>query len=249
MSNIKMITAQEISEILGLSVETIWRYTREKKIPFAELGPRQYRYVEADVLKALNHSAASIVKEGSSEYIHSKKLTSEEYAKVPAETGYIIQLIDGFLVREPTPTFHHQRVSRRLQQILIAYFQELDPKGEVFNAPLDVYLNEHTVVQPDLLYLPGDRPAKDNPVDSLPELVVEILSPSTARNDRVKKLNCYQQAGIRHYWIVDPNDCLIEAYELYEKHYAAIARFSEGEFNHPNFPGLSFDIDILFKQP
>ncbi|HCX70266.1 MAG TPA: DNA-binding protein, partial [Firmicutes bacterium] len=128
----------------------------------------------------------------------SGKMTHEDFAKLPAETGYILQLIDGMLIREPTPTYRHQRVSRRLQQILIAYFDKIDPQGEVFNAPLDVYLNDYTVVQPDLFFLPGTQPAQNDPVDSLPSLVVEILSPSTARTDRIKKLNSYQKAGVAH---------------------------------------------------
>lgn len=242
-----MISAQELAVVLSLSVDTIWRYTREKRIPYIEIGPRQYRYIEKEVLKALN-KGASVAKDESSTYSASRKLTYKDFAKMPEERGYSIELIDGLLVREPSPTFQHQRVSRRLQQILIAYFQEIDSKGEIFVAPLDVYLNEHTVVQPDIFYLPGERPAKNNPVDSLPELVVEILSPTTVGNDRVKKLTCYQQAGILHYWIVDPTDCLIEAYELRDGHYVAIARFAEGTFTHPSLPGLSFDVGALFAQ-
>ncbi|HCT35457.1 MAG TPA: DNA-binding protein, partial [Firmicutes bacterium] len=53
MTRKKLITAQELSTILGLSVDTIWRYTRDRRIPHIEIGPRQYRYVEDEVLKAL----------------------------------------------------------------------------------------------------------------------------------------------------------------------------------------------------
>ena len=246
MSTKKMISAQELAGILGFSVDTIWRYTREHRIPYIEIGHRQYRYIEADVLNALSKNTNRIVREKTSEYEYGQKLTYEDYAKIPSEPGFTLQLIDGLLIREPTPTYHHQRISRRLQQVLIAYFAEIDPEGEIFNAPLDVYLNEYTVVQPDLLYLPSTRPAQNNPVDSLPELIVEILSPSTARNDRIKKLNSYQQAGILHYWIVDPHDGLIETYELREGNYVSIARFAEDVFHHPSFPGLSFDVGALF---
>lgn len=246
MSTTRMISAQELSGILGLSVDTVWRYTREKRIPYIEIGPRQYRYIEAEVLSALAKSTTGSVREVTPKYNHALKLTHEDYAKIPSETGFTLQLIDGLLVREPTPTYQHQRVSRRLLQILITYFAEVDPAGEIFSAPLDVYLNEYTVVQPDLLYLPGTRPARNNPVDSLPELVVEILSPSTARTDRVKKLNSYQQAGVLHYWIVDPHDALIETYQLQDDNYVSIARFADEEFNHPSFPGLVFDLAALF---
>lgn len=241
-----LVSAQELSHILSLSVDTILRYTHEKKIPYIEIGPQEYRYNEEDVLRALNPDT-SLIKEESSKFSHARKITSDDYAKLPEETGFSIELIDGHLLREPTPTYQHQRLSRRLQRILEDYFFQVDPKGEVFVAPLDTYLNKHTVVQPDLLYLPGKRPAKNNPVDSIPELVAEIVSPSSVHHDRVIKLNCYQQAGITHYWIVDSANCLIEAYELLDGHYASIVRYSKGVFSHPSFPGLAFDVDVFFE--
>ena len=110
-------------------------------------------------------------------------------------------------------------------------------------------LEVHTVVQPDLMYLPGNRPARNNPVDSVPELIVEVLSPSSGRKDQVLKLNHYQSSGIPHYWILDPEDGFIEAYELRDGLYVSMVRACEGTFYHPSFPGLSFNIDELFSKP
>lgn len=249
MTDKKLITAQELSVILGLSVETIWRYTREQRIPYVEMGARQYRYVEAQVLATLHKKTASaLLQEEPASYVSTKKLTYEDYAKLPGETGYTLQLIEGCIVRDPAPTFLHQRVSRRLQQILIAYFAETDPKGEVFNAPLDIFLDDYTVVQPDLVYLPSTRPAKRDPIDSLPELVVEILSPSTVRTDRVRKLNCYQKAGIPHYWMVDPIDGFIQCYELQDGLFKILVSLDEGTITHPAFPGLEFELGDLFAE-
>src|SRR5690554_3698439 len=102
----KLITAQELAMILDLSVDTIWRYTREKRIPHIQVGPRQYRYVEADVLAALNERSGSYqVQEEEASYLATKKLTYEDYAKLPNEAGYTIQLIDGCIIRDPSPTF------------------------------------------------------------------------------------------------------------------------------------------------
>jgi len=246
----ELVTAHELAKSLSLSVDTIWRYTREKRIPYVELGPRQYRYREREVLEALSgKELAGVVGEDSTSYQGKTKLTYEDYAGVPEETGYQYELIDGVLVRDPTPSIHHQRVSRRLQRLLEDYFWEKDPGGELFNAPLDLALGEYTVVQPDLLYLPGSRPARSMPVDTLPELVVEILSPSTSRKDRVTKLNHYQASGIPHYWIVGPEDGLIEAYQLREGLYIVAVRACEGAFSHPAFPGLTFDVETLFSKP
>ena len=186
------------------------------------------------------------IKEEQADYVVDRKLTYEDYAKVPSEVGYTLQLIDGYLVRDPSPTFIHQRVLGRLMVILRAYVQMTDPGGEVFVAPLDILLDEHTVLQPDLLYLPSSRPAKRDPVDSLPELVVEITSPSTAQTDRVRKFGSYLKAGIPHYWVVDPSECTIQCYQLKDGHYSAIAVFTGGTFIHPSFPGLEFEVRALF---
>ena len=190
-----------------------------------------------------------MVNENSTPCQGKKKLTYRDYADLPEEPGYRLEIIDGVLMREPSPGFHNQRVSRRLQRVLEDYFIGIDPKGEVFCAPLDLSLCEYNVVQPDLFYLPGNRPARQMPIDALPELVVEITSPSTSRKDRVKKLSHYQAAGVPHYWILDPEDGFIEAYELRDGHYVSIARAHEGAFDHPGFPGLSFDIEKLFAKP
>lgn len=245
-----LVTAHELARSLSLSVDTIWRYTREKKIPYVEIGGRRYRYREKEVLEALlGGETPEMVREDSTSYRGKEKLTYEDYASIPEEPGYQYELIDGVLVRDPTPTFHHQRVSRRLQRILEDYFTGTDPEGEVFDAPLDLFLSKYTVVQPDLLYLPGSRPAQNNPIDALPELVVEVLSPSTSRKDRVTKLNHYQTSGIAHYWIVDPEEGVIEAYQLREGLYTSMVRACEGIFSHPAFPGLSFDLKELFSRP
>ncbi|MGI5822460.1 MAG: Uma2 family endonuclease [Dethiobacteria bacterium] len=246
----ELITAQELADSLSLSVDTVWRYTREKKIPCVEISGRQYRYNRQKVLKALSgETDPTLVREEPAPYQGEKKLTYSDYAKIPEEPGFQHEVIDGILVRDPSPSFQHQRVSRRLQRILEDYFHKTDPRGEVFDAPLDLNLDVHTVVQPDLMYLPGSRPARNDPVDSVPELIVEVLSPSSSRKDRVLKLNHYQSSGVTHYWILDPEGAFIEAYELQDGLYVSIVRACEGIFSHPSFPDLSFNIDELFSKP
>ena len=242
----ELITAQELADALSLSVDTIWRYTREKRIPFVEMGSRQYRYNKERVLKALAGESTAFVREGPTSYHSDKKLTYEDYASLPEVPGFRQEIVDGILMRDPSPSLQHQRVSKQMYRILEDYLKELDPKGEVYYAPLDLSLSKHYVVQPDLLYWPGDRLPQYTPVDVLPELIVEIISPSTSRKDRVMKLNHYQTAGVPHYWILDPEDGFIEVYELKEERYVSVARTDEGYFSHPGFPGLTFDIEKLF---
>ncbi len=240
----KLLTAKDLAESLGLSIETIWRYTREKRIPYLEMGPRQYRYYQSNVMQALGTRGE--VREEQATYDSQTKMNYKDFAKLPEESNHTLELIDGTLVREPSPTYQHQRVSRRLEQILIAYFAKIDSRGEVFSAPLDVYLDEHTVVQPDIFYLPSDRPARSNPVNSLPELVVEILSPSSLRTDRVRKLNRYQLAGVKHYWLLDPDNKTIECLKLDDGKYTLLISLDSGILNHPDFPEMRVVLEELF---
>jgi len=117
------------------------------------------------------------------------------------------ELIEGVpYAMSPSPSPMHQTISVQLLR-KIGNFLEGKP-CKVFHAPFDVRLNaddeDDTVVQPDLLVV-CDRSKIDNTgCKGAPDLVVEILSPSTARKDRVLKFQQYQQAGVREYWIVDP---------------------------------------------
>ncbi len=248
MTNRELLTALELARLLGLSIEAIWRYTREKRIPYIELASGQYRYLVEDVVSILNAGADGQVHEEPAEYVVGRKLTYEDYAKLPNEVGYTVQLIDGLIIREPGPTVLHQRVSRRIQSILMAYFSEVDPRGEVFYAPLDLQLDEHTVVQPDLLYFSGTKQVSEAPIDIVPDLVVEIVSPSTVSTDRIRKFHSYQKAGVPHYWIVDPGEGIMQCYQLLNDYYSKVASFDEGAFTHASFPGLALEIETLFAK-
>ena len=198
------------------------------------------------MLKALGSRGFATVCEEPSPYGDSGKMTREDFAKLPAETGYILQLIDGMLIREPTPTYRHQRISRRLQQILISYFDKIDRRVRYLTRLWMSTLMNILWCSRTCSFYPAHNQNKAGPVDSLPSLVVEILSPSTARTDRIKKLNSYQKAGVTHYWIVDLMDCLIECYKLEGDYYVAFVRTAEGMFVHPDFPDLTFDLQALF---
>lgn len=243
-----LITAQALAEELGVSVETIWRYTREKRIPYIELGNRQYRYKREEVLQAL---ASNTVKEQAGDYqtAPERKYTYQDYLSMPEEPGYRIEILNGILVKEPSPNVAHQRVSRRLQRMLEDYFWQEDPEGEIFNAPLDVTFQDVTVVQPDLLYVAGTQKeiVQDTRIDGAPVLVVEVLSPSTTRKDRLQKLQIYQKAGVTHYWLVSPEEKTLECFELRDGVYALVAGgLDDDVVEHPAFPGLSISLSKLW---
>jgi len=247
----RLLTAHELAEMLSLSVDTIWRYTRQKKIPAVELGERQYRYKKEAVLAALASSGLAS-RERRPHYPGEGGFTYEDYLQVPEEPGYRFEVLEGFLVKEPSPSVHHQRVLRELGYQLLDYFRGSDPEGEVFLAPLDNTLSNSTVVQPDILYVPGARRGilREERVDGPCELVVEVMSPCNRRKDRVQKMEVYRKAGVPHFWLVDPEDDLLEAFVLKDGCYVRVFAGGPGdEFAHPGFPGLALDLDRVFHRP
>lgn len=254
----KLLTAQELADVLNLSVETVWRYTRQKKIPTVELGEKQYRYKKEAVLAALARtgnnatSAGTVIKEESPFYIRQGEYTYEDYLKLPEEPGYRYEILEGFLVKEPSPSRHHQRVSSILFRQLANFFDNFDSTGEVFFAPLDVTLTNRNVVQPDILFVSGSHKGVkyEERIDGPCELVVEIMSPSNRRKDRIRKMEIYRKAGVPHYWLVDPEEDILEAYVLKSEYYTLIAAGGPGDkLTHPDFPGLELDLDRIFRRP
>lgn len=244
-----LMTAQALAEALDLSVETIWRYTRENTIPHVQLGRRQYRYRLDEVLSTLN---APAVREKDANHGKSLEgnLTYDDYLNLPEEPGHRFEVLDGVLVREPSPSVIHQQVSGRIYQVLINYFRNNDPEGKVFYAPLDVTLGETTVVQPDLLYISSRQTQLilQTRIDGPPSLVIEILSSSDPRKDRLQKMQIYQDAGVSHYWIIDPEQRTMECLALREGTYGIVEGGMDDEVvSPPDFPGLSVDLKLLWQ--
>lgn len=247
----KLLTAQELAEILNLSVDTIWRYTRQKKIPAVELGEKQYRYKEKDVLATLTVGNKSVNEERP---IYSKQgsYTYDDYLKLPEEPGHRFEILEGFLIKEPSPSMHHQRVSAALYRQLANFFDDFDIEGELFFAPLDVTLTMSNVVQPDILFVSSNRREiiRQERIDGPCDLIVEIMSPSNRRKDRLQKMEIYRKAGITHYWIADPEEDTLEAFMLKDESYTLVFAGGPGDkVTHPDFPGLDMDLDRVFKRP
>lgn len=244
-----LITAQALAEALGLSVETIWRYTREKRIPYVAIGQRQYRYRLPEVLDAIAGHDQVQERPAACASETLSKLTYADYLLLPEEPGFRHEILDGVLVREPSPVVLHQRVARRLQRLLEDYFAVSAPGGEVFNAPLDVTLGDHTVVQPDIfvMIVGQEQQILHARIDGPPALVVEVLSPSTSRKDRMRKLRIYQQARVPHYWLVNPDEQTLECFAWRDGSYAVVANGLDDEVvAHPDFPELAIELSRLW---
>jgi Uma2 family endonuclease len=143
------------------------------------------------------------------------KLTYDEYVLFP-DDGRRHEIIDGRHTMNPAPSPMHQYVSRHMQFQLYQQL-ELSGLGQVINAPIDLQLSDCDVVQPDLVVvLNGNAIITSRGIQGIPDLVVEILSPSTSEHDQQLKLRLYEQARIPEYWIVDPEDKVVFQYHLTE---------------------------------
>lgn len=174
-----------------------------------------------------------------------RKLDYEDYAGIPPDRNRY-EIIDGDLAVTPAPSPVHQRVSRRLQRILEDYFHT-HGLGEVFDAPIDLILTFHDVVQPDLV-VASPTQVSARGIEGAPLLVVEILSPSTARQDRTVKAQRYAALGLVHYWMVEPATRRLECYRLSAGEYAVLVQ-AEGDavLVHPEWAGLSIPLAELWR--
>jgi Uma2 family endonuclease len=147
------------------------------------------------------------------------KLTYEQYVCFP-DDGRRHEIIDGEHYMNPAPSTYHQTVSRRIQFQLYTQI-ELKTLGVVYNAPVDLHLSDHDVVQPDLVIVLDDSMQIITPskIKGVPQLVVEITSPSSDKNDRTLKKKLYERTGVPEYWIVDPFDHVLEQWVLEDGSY------------------------------
>ena len=131
------------------------------------------------------------------------------------EDGRRYELYDGEVYEVPSSFPLHQITSGRLHLALSEYVR--DHGGIVLYAPLDIVLTEYDVVQPDLLLFTRERQHLVNPrkvTRVQPDLAIEILSPSTAGNDRGRKMQLLARHGVREFWLVDPDVVTVEVYGL-----------------------------------
>ena len=175
------------------------------------------------------------------------KLTYEDYASLP-EDGRRYEILDGELAVTSAPSPKHQVVSRNLEWVLHGHVRQKG-LGTVLDAPIDVILSTTTIVQPDLLFIRSGREVivTERGIEGAPDLIVEILSPSSTRQDRVVKAALYARHGVGHYWIVDPEARAIELYELEEEAYRLAVKVAGGEILRPSlFPGLEIDLGEIW---
>lgn len=191
---------------------------------------------------------AKIRREGTSVDIEGlkQKLDYDDLQDTP-DDNLRYEIIDGRLYVTPSPRPRHQRVSKRLQRQLEAYFEAREI-GEVFDAPVDVILSFHDVVVPDLVVVTVPAQVTDRAIEGSPTLLVEILSPSTSTRDRKVKCQRYAEMRVPHYWIVDPVHRSLECYRLGKTIYKHLfTAKGNTHVEHGDFPGLTLDLAPLWR--
>jgi Uma2 family endonuclease len=140
--------------------------------------------------------------------------TYSEFARLPND-GNRYEVIAGELYVTPAPRPRHELISQRLN-IQLANFVNQHRLGWVFTAPIDVLFAEGEYVEPDLVFVRRERVGiiSDRGIEAAPDLIVEILSDSTATLDRGAKLRQYTRFGVPLYWIADPEAQRLEVYQL-----------------------------------
>ena len=174
------------------------------------------------------------------------KFTYEDYKHTPDDKRY--ELLNGALIMAPAPRIAHQLAGGRLGSRLLI-FVEANGLGWVLFAPTDVVLTDTDVVQPDLMFISNERAhiiTEDN-IRGAPDLVIEILSPSTAGRDRTVKRALYAKHGAKEYWQVDTDAKTIAVLLLGADGYELAGIYGAGQtLTSPTLPGFALDLAEVF---
>ncbi len=167
-------------------------------------------------------------------------ITSDVFRQLP-ETSEPTELINGVITVAPSPISKHQRLVGRIYALLL----QVSSQGEPMIAPMDVYLDDLNVFQPDVFWCAEDSQCveRDGYFYGAPELVVEVHSPATAKNDKQTKFDHYQQHGVIEYWMVDPVGNLIEVWQRVDDSFKRLGVYSEGE----TFASLALHKNIVLN--
>ena len=174
------------------------------------------------------------------------KFTYEDYRNTPEDKRY--ELLDGELVEMPSPKEIHQRLVLLLGSLFLTFVSAKN-LGKAYIAPFDVIFTDTDVAQPDVIFVSNERAhiiTEDN-IRGAPDLVIEILSPSTANRDRTFKRTLYERHGVLEYWMVDPAAKTVTVVLLGEQGFDLVGIYGEGQtLTSPTLPGFTLDPSNIF---
>lgn len=181
------------------------------------------------------------------------RLTVRDYLDIPEDDENRYELIDGELYMAPAPTWEHQESIGNLFSFL-REFARANGLGRVVASPIDVYLSEEDVFQPDIVFVSAERldVIHSSGVHGAPDLVIEMLSPSTERRDLTLKRERYEMFGAREYWLADPFAKTITVLRARDGRFEQVGVFAEGmtaegmTIETSLLPGLRVDVSAVF---
>jgi len=176
-----------------------------------------------------------------------RSYTYEDYLKIDDNNQY--ELIGGKLILVPAPKTIHQEISGKIYR-KVAGFVDNNNLGKVFYAPVDVLLTEKDKPQPDILFVSKERLhiITEANIKGAPDLVIEILSPSTSKWDKVEKSKLYYKHGVKEYWIVDPESKVVEIFMPGEKNWILFQAYDDDDIlTSPLLAGLEISLEDIFK--
>ncbi len=175
-----------------------------------------------------------------------RKMTANEFLALPVSNLHH-ELINGEEIMSPAPTGKHQRAVGNL----FIFVKHIVPNGEVLFAPVDVYLDDENIVQPDVLWVAAGSTCtwvEDKYLSGAPDLVVEVFSPGTVRADRKDKFRLYEKFGVREYWMVDPDEKLLEIWQLPGGRFVLVDVYGPGDACQSPLLG-AVDLSAIFVEP
>nr|AAX36047.1 ORF187 [Leptospirillum ferrooxidans] len=179
-----------------------------------------------------------------------KEWTYEEFMSLPEGGPFRTEIIDGELCMTPSPNTRHQEISLILS-LAIGNWLGKSPSGKLFIAPYDVVFSKDPlqVAEPDLIFVSKEHLSiiTEKNIQGSPDLLVEILSPSTESSDRRVKHSLYERFGVLEYWIVDPESQTLQVFRLVDGRYPAPLEYGKSDLlESPLFPGLSLALSEVF---
>lgn len=136
-------------------------------------------------------------------------ITLAQYEALPEDKR--VEVFDGVIYDMASPSQAHQTISMELSTLINTYIKKKKGSCRVFTAPFDVKLSDHplTIVQPDIMVICDKNKLDGKRCNGAPDFIIEIVSPGNPADDYIRKLYHYNNAGVREYWIVDPNRQLV----------------------------------------
>ncbi len=187
------------------------------------------------------------------------QLTYQQFRELEFDDNdpFHYELLDGELMQKSAPSPFHQELSGNLYTFLRAFIQEKQIGGKIFYSPIDVFLNEYNAPQPDLVFVSAAKQhlITNDSIMGVPDLAVEIVSPSSVRRDRYQKRDIYERFGIPEYWIAEWETQSIEVHALNESGRYVLTGLAsaQGSKNPETFlirsavlPELALDVRALF---